>query len=86
MSICRYWPNLLTKNLEKRLFLLFLLTGAPIQAPKRVQGERIFKFLVSLDLQWKNLDFLKISVLLGNPVSFKASTNLKVQKRRPPVL
>ena len=83
MSIGHYWPNSLTKNLEKRLFML---TRVSIQGPKRVQGGRIFNFLVSLDLQWKNLDFLKISALLGNSVLFEASTNLKVQKRRPPVL
>ena len=43
-----------------------MLTGAPIQGLKRVQGGRIFNFLVSLDLQWKNLAFLKFSGLHGD--------------------
>ena len=83
MSIGRYWPNSLTTNLEKGLFML---TGAPIQGPKRVQGGRIFNFLVSLDWKLKNLTLLKISALGANCGPLEGFPNLKVQKRRPPVI
>ena len=74
MSICRYRPNLLTKNLEKHLFML---TGAPIQGPKRVQGWRIFNFLGSLDPKSKICQILKF---LGVKVAYDLIYGPKTMK------
>ena len=64
----------------------FALNWTPIQSSKRVQGGRIFNFLVSLDWKLKNLTLLKISALGANCGPLEGFLNLKVQKRRPPVI
>ena len=82
-SLGHFWPELWAENDENRAFAQ---NGAPVRGPKRVQGRRIFNFLGSLDSLLKNLTVLKISALGAVCEPFEGSPNLKVQKRRPPVI